>query len=163
MLDKDAILQIRGSCDCNGGKLDDENRGRINRKLRFDFFSRNFRHLTTHTLPPPLFHLNHRRTLEFAILNLHETFLEIYSWQYRICESRNYGGGGDANHGQKNRKHQQALKNCLKCERDKSPAKSTDIKPLDLVAIPIWLGNLQCGRAFRTFFQYCPHSGSRGG
>ncbi len=27
MLDKDAISQIRGSCDCDGRKLDDENRG----------------------------------------------------------------------------------------------------------------------------------------
>ncbi len=27
MLDDDAILQIRGACDCDGGKLDDENRG----------------------------------------------------------------------------------------------------------------------------------------
>ncbi len=32
MLHEDAILRIRGSCDCNGGKLDDENRFRKNRK-----------------------------------------------------------------------------------------------------------------------------------
>ncbi len=32
MLDKDAILQIQGSCDCDGGKLDDKNRGQKNWK-----------------------------------------------------------------------------------------------------------------------------------
>ncbi len=39
---------------------------------------------------------NHCRTLEFAILNLHQTFLGIYSSQYRIWEFCDYDwrGGG---------------------------------------------------------------------
>ncbi len=30
MLDEDTISRIRGSCDCDGGKLGDKNRGRKN-------------------------------------------------------------------------------------------------------------------------------------
>ncbi len=36
MLDEEAILRIRGSCDCDGGKLDDENCGQKNRKRWFN-------------------------------------------------------------------------------------------------------------------------------
>ncbi len=32
----------------------DENRAKKNRKRRFDFFGRDFRHPTTHTLPRPI-------------------------------------------------------------------------------------------------------------
>ncbi len=43
----------------------------------FEFFGRNFRHLL-HT-PPPLHH--NCRTIEFAILRLHQTFLQIFNSQ----------------------------------------------------------------------------------
>ncbi len=79
-------------------------------KCKFDFFSRDFR--------PPL-HRNHRRILEFAILNL-QTFLGIYSWEYRIRESCDYDGRGQ-NHSQKIGNISRPLKKHLKCGRDKSP------------------------------------------
>ncbi len=63
MLNEGAKLQIQGSCNYNGGKLDDENRRLKNQKRRFDFFGRNFCDPTTHTLPSPL-HRNHRKTLD---------------------------------------------------------------------------------------------------
>ncbi len=60
MLDKDAISWIWGSCDCDGGKLDDKNCGWKNRKCRLIFSVRFSSHNQPHTPPP---HRNHRRTL----------------------------------------------------------------------------------------------------
>ncbi len=60
---------------------------------------------------PP--YCNHCKILKFAILNL-QTFLGIYSWKYRICESRNYDESGGENHGWKNRKRLQDVEKMFK-------------------------------------------------
>ncbi len=55
MLDEDAISRIRGFCNCNVGKLDDENRGQKNRKCWFDFFQSQFSSPNhTHITPHPI-------------------------------------------------------------------------------------------------------------
>ncbi len=95
--------------------------------------------------PPHRNHRNHRRTFEFAILNLRQTFLEIYSSQYRIRGYCNYDGRGMKIVVEEIENVGRPLKKILKCERDKS-----DIKPLGLAAPPIWLGNLQYGCALKA-------------
>ncbi len=85
MLDEDTILQIPGYRNCNVGKLCDKNCGQKNQTDVFNFFGHNFCHST---FPPPL-HCNHCRTLEFAILSLHQTFLRIYTSQSRDSRRRN--------------------------------------------------------------------------
>ncbi len=60
---RQTVLRIFNSQNCWWGKLGDKNHGQKNQKRWFNFFSRNFRHLTTHTLPSPnrTRHCNHRR------------------------------------------------------------------------------------------------------
>ncbi len=68
-------------------------------------------------------HCNHRRILQFTILNLRQTFLGIDSSQYRIRGSRNCNGSeGNENAAKKIENVGRTLKKCLKCGRDKLPS-----------------------------------------
>ncbi len=105
------------------GELGDEDHGWKNWKRRFDFFLV----AIFVTQPPthsPLSHCNHHRTLEFAILNLHEMFLGIYSSQYQIWGSHDYdgGGGGNENRGQKIENVGRALKKMFNVDKTSRPA-----------------------------------------
>ncbi len=107
--------------------------GDENRAEKIENVGHNFCH-------PLSLHCNHRRTLEFAILNLHQTFLGIYSAQYRICEQWEGGWKSETSAG--------CWKNVSRVDEKSCPDKSTDIKPLGIAAPPIWLGDLLCECAF---------------
>ncbi len=70
LLDDDTILRIWGSCDCDGGKLGEKNRGWKKKSgTSVQFFQPWF-------LSPNFLHRN-CRALKFAILCLSPTFLKI--------------------------------------------------------------------------------------
>ncbi len=156
ILNEDAISRIRESCDCDGEKLDDENRAQKNRKRRFNFFGRDSRHPTTHTLPHPIAIIarpsmgdkNHAKKIEnVGLIFLEAIFiprLSQFSQDPRICdiESSNIFGnllvaisnlrGSDYNGGGGGTK--------IAAEKMETsrPVKSTDINLLGLAAPPIW-------------------------
>ncbi len=103
--------------------------------------------------PHLLTYRNHHRSFEFALLNLHQTFSGIYSSQYQSCESRNYDERLDENRGWKKSETTAGhWKNVSSVDESSRLAKTTDIKPLNLVTPLIWLGDLQCGCTFTTSF-----------